>query len=216
MTFAEIKAQLTALINRTDLTDAVAATFVQMAQNRLERWPQVDPLRYSPRPSFMEKFVKFSLVADAENPGSFTVPSDFLSIIAIYSGSTEIERVGVSRFVRYPDTSTGIPEVFMQDGHSIRLRPAPYEDTELYMIYFGADSALVDDADENVWTTACADVLIYGAAAYAADHFEDDRLARFESRFKEGLLELQDQTINEAQSGPSAIAPSASYSQDDY
>ena len=214
MTFAEIKAQLRALINRTDMADAVAANFIQMAQDRLERWPQVDPMRYAPRPSFMEKFIKFTVTADVDNPGAFTVPNDFLQIISIYSGSVEVERVGVPTFLQYDEASSGTPRVFMQTRHSIRMRPVPPDDQDLYMLYFGTAAALVAEDDENEWSTAAADVLLYGAAVFAADHFEDDRFNRFEDRFTQGLRELQDQTINEAQSGSTAIAPITSYPSD--
>lgn len=210
MDYATIKAQLRGLINRSDMTDELAANFIQMAQDRLERWPQVDPLKAAPRPSFMEKYVSFTLTEE-DDPGVFTVPDDFLQIISLYSGETEVERVGMPRFIRVPESATGVPTVFMQTGHSIRMRPIPPTDTTLYLLYFGTADVLSEDEDENEWTTACSDALLYGAAVYAADHFEDERLDRFEGRFSQALMELQDQTISEALSGSMSMAPAYDY-----
>jgi hypothetical protein len=210
MNFATIKTQLRGLINRSDMTDELAANFIQMAQDRLERWPQVDPLKYAPRPSFMEKYVRFNIADDADEPGAFTVPNDFLQIISLHTTEGELERVSVPGLIRYPET-TGCPKVFMQSGHSIRLRPIPAATEDVFMLYFGTADALAEDEDENEWTIACSDALLYGAAVYAADHFEDERLDRFEGRFTQALMELQDQTINESLSGSMRMAPAYDY-----
>lgn len=205
MNFAEARAYLKSLINRTDMTDELAAQFIQQSQDRLERWPQLDPMRYAPRPSFMEKYVSFTLDATAE--GAFTVPNDFLELIDVHSGSCEAARVDLTRFLKIPPAASGTPTSFVQIGHSIRLRPVPSPDTEVFLRYYGTAQPLVVDTDENAWTISCIDALIYGAAEYAADHFEDERLQRFSGKFKEALMELQDQTLNEAFSGPMAIGP---------
>lgn len=214
MDFAGVKTYLKNIVNRTDFTDTLAAQFIQQAQDRLERWPQVDPLKYAPRPSFMQKFVSFTLDSTSDEPGAFTVPNDFLQLVSLYTGEREVERVDMGRFIKYPSTGEGIPTVFIQTGHTIRMRPVPSDDTDVYMLYFGTAKELVVETDDNEWTVAAVDALVYGAATYAADHFEDDRLDRFEMRFKEALLELQDQTINEELSGPMSIGPSYDFQDD--
>jgi hypothetical protein len=212
--YAALKAQLRGLINRNDMTDELAANFIQMAQDRLERWPQVDPARYAPRPSFMEKYVKFNLTpVDTPDTTAFQVPPDFLQIISLHSSEGELERVGTSGLLQYLEAE-GTPKVFMQAGHFIHLRPMPAETEDVFMLYFAASPTLVEDTDENEWTSACYDALLYGAAVYAADHFEDERLARFDGRFSQALMELQDQTINESLSGSMRMASAYNYPDD--
>lgn len=215
MNYGDLKARLRGLINRSDMTDELAAQFVTMAQARLDRWPQVDPLKYAPRPAFQEKYVRFTLEPDEFNPGSFKLPNDFLQILSLHCEDVEAERVSTSKFIKYPSTASGVPTVFMQAGHLIHLRPVPPEGTMIYMLYFGTVSPLEEDTDQNAWTVSASDALLYGAAAYAADYFEDERFPRFETRFKEALLELQDQTINESLSGSMVMAGAYTYPQDE-
>lgn len=209
MNFLEARTYLRNLINRTDFTDALAGQFIVQAQDRLERWPQIDPLKYAPRPSFMEKFVSFSL--DASANGAFKLPTDFLEMGSLYTedncGGHEMLRVPLDQLTKIPGTQVGTPTMFTQVGGQIRVRPIPSSTTTIYMTYYGTMQPLVVDTDENEWTVSCIDALVYGAAEYAADYFEDDRLARFASKFKEALLELQDQTLNEQFAGSMAIAP---------
>jgi hypothetical protein len=216
MQYGDLKAQLQAIVNRSDMSDAEATQFIQMAQNRLDRWPQVDPLRYAPRPAFMEKYVSLYILEDeVAEPGAFIVPTDFLQVLSLHCGSVEAERVGIAKFLQYPSTGAGIPSVFMQTGHTIHLRPIPAPTTEVFLYYYGTAAPLVDDEDVNEWTVACPDVLLYGAAAFACDHFEDERFPRFESRFKEALLEVQDQTLNEFMSGSMRMANAYTYPDDE-
>lgn len=215
MDYATLKARVRGLINRNDMTDELAAQFVQMAQDRLDRWPQVDPLRYAPRPSFQENYVKLTIPADEFEPGAFTVPTNFLSVLSIHCDTVEAERVGVPEFIKYPTSGIGIPCVFMQTGHTIHLRPVPSPTTEVHLFYYGTVAPLVEDTDENDWSASCSSALLYGAAAYAADYFEDERFQHFENRFKEALLEIQDQTANEFQSGSMAMSTPYTFPNED-
>lgn len=204
MNYGELKTYVRALINRTDLTDALATQFIQQAQDRLERWPQIDPLKNAPRPSFLQKLVSFTLDGTG---GSFRVPQDFLELVDIYTeDGGQMYRVDTSEWLRYSDV-LGTPQVFIQTGHIIRMRPYPSADTTVYMIYYGTAPELVVDSSENYWTIAAVDAFAYAAASLAADYFEDERLMRFEQKFRDALGELQDQSLSEDFSGPMAITP---------
>jgi hypothetical protein len=208
MNYGELKTYVRSLINRTDLTDALATQFIQQAQDRLERWPQIDPLKHAPRPSFMQKLVSFNLDGTG---GDFRVPTDFLEIVDIYtSDGGEMARVDTSEWLRHSDTS-GTPEVFVQTGHVIRMRPYPSADTTVYLLYYGTAPELVTNEDENYWSIAAVDAFAYAAASLAADYYEDERLMRFEQKFRDALSELQDQAIAEDLSGPMSITPAYRY-----
>lgn len=201
MNYGELKTYVRSLINRTDLTEALAIQFIQQAQDRLERLA---------RPSFLQKFVTFSLDGSG---GDFRVPVDFLELIDLYTDNGELDRVGVPQFLQ-ADSGNGTPEVFIQTGHDIRMRPIPSADTVLYLNYYGVEPELAADSDENYWTRAAVDALTYAAVALAADYYEDERLQGFEGKFQSSLAEIKDQQLSEDFSGRLSIAPAYNYPQD--
>lgn len=203
MNYAELKALLRGLINRSDMTDELAAQFINMAQVRLERLL---------RTSFMQKYVSFN---PPREDGVFRLPVDYLSLIDIFSdiAGGEIERVDMSRWLRQ-SSQVGIPKVFVQTGHDFRMRPPPATTDTLYLRYYGCEPTLSAESDTNQWTLSAGDALLYGAAEYAADHFEDERLPRFADRFATALTELRDQQIEEDFSGPMSIQPAYSFPSD--
>lgn len=202
MNYAALRAQLRALINRSDMTDELAGNFIRMAQVRLERLL---------RTSFMQRFVTFSI----DRPdGVFRVPVDYLELIEIFSDKGELDRVDMGKWLRLP-AQPGVPRSFVQTGHDFRLRPYPTTDMTLFLRYYGCEPQLINGSDENHWTVAAGDALLYGAAEYAADHFEDERLDRFATRFETAVNELRDQQLQEDFSGPMSVQPAYTYSPDD-
>lgn len=198
MNYADIKAQLRGLINRSDMTDELAANFIRLSQVRLERLL---------RTSFMQRFVTFQCPRD---DGVFRVPTDYLELIEIFTDNCEIERVDMGRYLRSL-ANTGTPKVFVQTGHDIRLRPYPATTDNLYLRYYGCEPQLVDEGQTNQWSLCATDALLYGAAEFAADHFEDERLPRFADRFATAISELRDQQLQEDFSGPMSVQPAYSY-----
>lgn len=201
MNYGELKAYVRSLINRTDLTDARAVQFIQQSQDRLERLA---------RPSFLQRFVTFTLDGTS---GDFRVPIDYLELIDLFTDNGELSRVDVSQWLKQPN-QVGVPKVFLQTGHDIRMRPYPDDATTIYLNYYGVEPELVVDADENYWSRATLDAFAYGAAALAADFFEDERLAGFEQKFQLSLQEIADQQLAEDFSGRMSIAPAYCYPED--
>lgn len=203
MDFATLKAQLRGLINRSDMTDELAADFICRSQVRLERMLRL---------SFMQKFVQFTIDRD---DGVFAVPTDYLELIDLFTDEGQMRRVDTSAYLRQ-DAVQGTPVVFMQTGSDIRMRPFPASTTTLYLRYYGCEPAFVDDTQTNHWSISASDALIYGAAEYAADYYEDERLPRFEARFRQAVTELNDQQQQEDFSGPMQIAPAYEYPAEEY
>ena len=201
MNYGETKTYLRALVNRTDLTDALAIQFLQQAQDRLERMA---------RPSFLQRLVTFSLNGAG---GDFRVPSDYLELIDLFTDNGELQRVDVREWLRH-DAGSGIPRVFIQTGHELRMRPFPSADTTIYLRYYGTEPELVTDEDENYWTISSVDALVYAAAALAGDYFEDERLGQFEQRFQASLEAILAQQWDEDFSGPMSVAPAYRLDQD--
>lgn len=198
MQYAEIKAALIGLINRSDMTDDLASQFINLAQIRLERIL---------RPSFMQRFVSFSTNG---NDGVFRVPADYLELISVFTDNGEMRRVGMMEWLRHPN-SAGVPRCFIQTGHEVRMRPLPQSTDTIYLRYFGCEPILVNDTDTNQWSLCATDALLYGAAEYAADHFEDERLQRFSDRFTVAATELKEQQVDEDFSGPMSLQSTYAY-----
>lgn len=201
MNYGDVKTYVRSLINRTDLTDALAAQFIQQSQDRLERLA---------RPSFLQRFVTFTLDGTS---GDFRVPEDLLELAELYTDHGQVNRVDLRTWLRAYD-GQGCPKVFLQTGHNIRMRPYPDSATTIYLLYYGTEPDLVADTDENYWSRAALDGLVYGAVALAADYYEDERLGSFEEKFQSALQELADQQFNEDMSGHPAISPAYVYPQD--
>jgi hypothetical protein len=201
MNYGELKTYVRSLINRTDLTDALAVQFIQQSQDRLER---------KLRPSFLQRYVSFTLDGTG---GDFQVPSDYLELSDLYTDHGKLSRVDVTRWLQHPN-EVGVPKVFQQTGHVIRMRPFPDAATTVYLNYYGVEPELVVDADENYWSRSTVDAFAYGAVALAADYFEDERLAEFENKFQVSIAEIEDQQLSEDFSGGMSIAPAYTYPED--
>jgi len=201
MNYAAVKTYLRGLINRTDLTDELAAQFIEQSQTRLER---------KLRTSFMQKFVSFNMPRD---DGVFRVPGDYLELIDLFTDNGELERVDMGRWIKAL-ANQGIPRVFVQTGHDFRMRPYPAQTETLYLRYYGAEPRLANPSDTNQWTVSAVDALIYGAAELAGDYFEDERLQRYAEKFMVAVEELRDQQLQEDFSGPMSIQPAYAYPDD--
>lgn len=201
MTYAQMKALLRGLINRSDMTDALAADFLKQSQIRLERILRL---------SFMQKFVDFN---PPRADGVFRVPIDYLELMDLFHDDWQLERVDTSTWLKHSAT-TGTPRVFIQTGHDIRMRPPPATTDTMYLKYFGCEAELTEESQTNQWTLCAADALLYGAAELAADYFEDERLPRFAQRFSQAVQELADQQQQEDFSGPMSVQPAYFYPED--
>jgi hypothetical protein len=199
MNYGETKAYLTQLINRKDVSDALASQFLEQSQTRIER---------RIRCTGMEQFVEFTLDTDR-----FIVPTDLLETIDLYSGSKELQRVDMAQYLKVME-GIGEPSVFLQTGHSILLRPQPGSGVPMFLRYYSAMPKLQVNSDDNLWSITAVDALVYGAASLAGDFYEDERLQRFEQKFETAISELQDQALREDFAGPMQIAPAYNYDED--
>lgn len=202
MNFGEAKTYLRSLINRKDISDALASQFIQQAQDRVER---------QARTASMQKLVALTPVSGTAD--TFDLPDDFLALIDVYSEDREAERVDMHQFIRYPAELAGKPCVFVQIGKQLKVRPWPSSGS-LPLHYYAAEPRLGAESSSNEWTKAYSDVLTYGAAVFAAHHYEDERLDQFEAMFQTLLGELKDRAWEEDFSGPLRLQPAYSYPED--
>lgn len=202
MNKGQIRAHFKALLNRSDCADALADTFIDQAISRIQRNIRIPP---------MERQQAYTINSAAPQE-SIILPADFLEIIDIYFDNTSLSRVPMRTILEMTKgNDVGSPEFFAREQGSLVLYPRPTVGT-LYLNYYGQFSDLVADTDTNDLTSIASDAVTYGALAYAADYFIDERGGLFEQKLNTFLSELQQQANDAETSGTvQAIRPSTNY-----
>ena len=195
MNKGQIRAHFRALLNRSDCSDALADTFIDQAQARIQRQLRV--------PS-MEAQLNYSANTD-DGLESLDAPSDMLEIINIsYDGNTLV-RVPFHEIVELQKSNAkGKPQFFARQRAKILLHPMPTSGVVTFD-YYGQFPTLSDDSDTNGLTLIASDLLTYTALAYAADYFLDERGQVFEAKAGQFLAEIQAHADAAEQSGTNQV-----------
>lgn len=199
MQLSALKARLRALINRKDFTDELAASFLTDAVADLEREVRVGPM-------------ELVLTQDAWDgvKNVMLVPDNFIESINVFTDTGELDQVDLSTFLKMEDRG-GSPTHFVRVANRWLLRPTPAPETRVYLHYYAQSMPLLSDADENTWTRAAPNALIYTAAGLAADFFqmEDQHAQRYLARARGYIDALSEQNLSEQWAGRLSI-PAAS------
>lgn len=184
MNKAGIRSQVSALLNRNDVTDALLDTFIEQAVARIQRTLRI--------PS-MEKLQTYT-ITDV-TPETLTLPQDFMSLKYLYVNDQVLEYVDLGKFLATLDAPGSTPRMYTRLQGALKVKPTPSPGTVLNMLYYGEIPDLVVNTDENFLTIIAPDLLVYGALTFAADYFVDDRKATFEERFATIYTEIEAQAI---------------------
>lgn len=200
MNYGNLRTHFKALLNRSDITDALANTFIEQGIQRIQRQLRV--------PS-MERTLTYAIT----NKVSFVlVPSDMLELISISHGYQHLVSLPSHKFNEISEgKEEGIPKYFMRRRETLELYPAP-SSGELKIDYYGEFQVMSADSDESTLAKIASDLICYAALGYAADYYLDERTAVFEQKFIAILNEIQEQANAAEQSGVSQVMrPSAVY-----
>jgi hypothetical protein len=194
MSFGKLKRALQSLINRKDLTDDLAGDFINRAVDEIERQLRIGP---------MEALLEASSWDGTAN--SITIPSNYLQLIDIFTDGGTLRLVDKDAF--FCSSTTGRPLVFMKTGASWLVKPTPAAGTTVFVQYYAESPPLQVDTDENVWTKACFNAVLYTAASLAADHFqmEDQYVQRFDGKAQALVTAIDGQNWDEKWNAPLAI-----------
>lgn len=174
-----------AIMVRSDMTDALATTFIQQAQTRIER-----VLRVPGQETIG------TITGNATAPtDQIVIPADFLALKFLYtpthSGMELLDYKDLASFFKTQRQVGGIhPKYYTRVGGSFLIYPVLPPNANIWMAYYAAQPTLVNPTDGNFWTISCADLLTYGALSFACDYFVDDRTAAFEARFSQLLEDI--------------------------
>lgn len=183
MNFGDLKTRLKALINRRDLTDQLAGTFVTDAISDLEREVRIGP---------MELLVTATEWDGVRN--AIEVPGNYLESINLFTPTCELDQADLSTFLRIADRG-GLPSHFVRMADQWLFRPTPAPGTSIHVHFYAQSERLTNDLDSNVWTRAAPNAVVYTAAALAADFFqmEDPHAQRYLARAGQYVASLQEQ-----------------------
>lgn len=196
MNKATLRQRIKDLLNRSDLTDSVANSFIDQAMQRIQR---------QLRTPMNEKLGTFVI---AQEYPEFGLPSEFLDLISLTYFDAQgkiasvLERVPITTLEKkkLADNSIGTPTSFARKHLDILLHPIPAEGT--MEIYYYAEFPEIDEVNsEHILTEVAPDLIIYGALSYAADYFIDERGQLFEQRFQTAMQEIQDQSDQQQLTG---------------
>ena len=188
------------LLNRSDITDTLADTFVDQSISRIQRTLRV--------PS-MEKQMSYTIVDKA---AFLFLPNDFLEIIDFYYDSTSLTRLPFRDIMQLRDGGeSGTPKFFAREGGSLVIYPYPSSGS-VKLNYYGEFAEMTADTDENNLAASSSDMIIYGALSFASDYYLDERGPLFEQRFMQLLTEVQEQANDAEMSGTvQVMRPTAVY-----
>jgi len=200
MNYGDIKTHFEALLNRSDITPTLTTNFIDQGIARIQRQLRT-PLN--------ENIVTYTITTQTP---LVTVPNDFLEIISLYFGGSELNRIPVAKFRPLANNPvTGNPTVFNRQQQDLQLWPQPTSGT-LTLYYYGEFAPMVLNTDENALAAVASDLIIYAALTYAADYYLDERGQLFEDKYNQFLAELQQQGDDqELNGGTQSIQPAYSY-----
>ena len=200
MNLGSIRTHFKALLNRSDITDALANTFIDQSIARIQRTLRI--------PS-MEKTHTYTFTSATT---SVLLPNDFIEGIDMSYASHTLDRLPMGELLDRKSTGeSGNPHFFAREGGSFLITPVP-SSGNLILNYYAQFTAMTSDSDENSLAAVGSDLMIYGALTYASDYYLDERQGLFESKFTQFMVEIQDQATDAEITGSlQAIRPAYQY-----
>ena len=200
MNYGNLRTHFKALLNRSDITDALANTFIEQGIQRIQRQLRV--------PS-MERTLTYTIT---NKVSSVLVPSDMLELMSISHGHQHLVSIPGHKMNEISvGNEEGTPKFFYRRREELELYPHPSSGS-LKIDYYGEFQVMSADSDESTLAKIASDLICYAALGYAADYYLDERTAVFEQKFISILNEIQEQANAAEQSGVSQVMrPSAVY-----
>ena len=189
MNYGQVRTHFKALLNRSDITDALADTFLEQGIARIQRSLRI------PAMESQHKYTFSTLTSKV------TLPADFLEAIDVYFLNVALTRLPMREIQGLLSSAeTGSPVYFAREGSEFLMFPRPSSGT-LVMNYYSIFSELSADSDTNVLSDIAPDLIIYAALTYASDYFLDDRAEIWNAKFFTFIDEIQTQAVEQELTG---------------
>lgn len=189
MNYGQIRTHFKALLNRSDITDALADTFIEQGIARIQRSLRIPSMEKQHNYTFSTQTTKV------------TLPSDFLETIDLYFQNVALTRLPMREMQTYLDGgASGNPLYFTREGGNYLLYPQP-SGGSLSLNYYATFSDLSSDAAENTLTQVAPDLILYSALTYASDYYLDDRSDLWAAKYFSFADEIQSQAREQELTG---------------
>mgnify|MGYP000108232928 CR=1 FL=1 len=189
MNKGQLRTHFKAVLNRSDITDALADTFIDQGITRIQR---------SLRVPSMEKKHTYTFTSSASQ---VNLPADFLEAIDVYFADQALSRIPMREMSALKaGNEVGTPRHFAREQGVLLLYPYPSSGS-LSLNYYASFTEMTSDSDENVLAAIAADLITYGALTYASDYYLDERAPIFAQKYQEFMTELQEQANDAETSG---------------
>lgn len=204
MTLAELTAQFTGLMNRTDLKNntALASTFITQAILRIQR---------ELRAPLQEATILYTIPNTYVANTGLAIPNDLLELISINVGPNQEYELQRGAFSTVKDMAVnwpqGNPTKFTRLGGNWIIGPSPSIGDVIMIQYYASFPALVNPTDTNVLTLVAWDAPLYAALSAACDFYDDARVDKFEKRYIQILQNLQNMADGDELTADAAVGP---------
>lgn len=197
MNYGSIRTHFKALLNRSDITDALADTFIDQGIARIQRSLRIPSMETQNTYSFSAQTTKV------------TLPANFLEAIDVYYSNRALTRLPMSDMQDHlKNGETGDPYYFAREGSSLLLSPQPSSGS-LVLNYYASFTEMATDSDESLLAQIAPDLIIYGALTYASDYYLDERSEVFGNKYMTFMSEIQEQANEQELTGSiQSIRPS--------
>lgn len=193
--YSTLQSVIADYLNRQDLTSQIQ-TFIQFVEADLNT-----------RLRCREMIIRAYTVNDDE---FVQLPADWLEAInlQIVGGETPLRFVTLDEAdqIKQSKRYNRVVVYSLMNG-AIELVPAPADDLEIEMVYYGKIPALSDSNTSNWLLTKAPDVYLYGALSHAAPFLLDDqRMPLFSSMYVQRSESLNDEAKKSLHSGSPLVA----------
>lgn len=197
MNKGSLRTHFKAVLNRSDITDALADTFIDQGIGRIQR---------SLRVPSMETQYTYNFTAKATK---VTLPSDFLEAIDVYYSNRALTRLPMTVIQEHlKGGEVGSPYYFAREGSSLLLHPQPSSGS-LVLNYYASFEEMTTDSSESILSSTAPDLIIYAALTYASDYYLDERSDVFSNKYMTFMSEIQEQANDQELTGSiQSIRPS--------
>lgn len=188
--YATLQDQIAAYLNREDLTSQIPV-FIQFCEADINTQLRAREMVIRAEATSANQYVQ--------------LPADWLEAISlkIVDGTSPLRFVTLDQaltIVKAQEYSDVNFYSLMDDA--IELIPAPGDDLEIEMVYYGKIPALSDSNTTNWLLTKSPDVYLYGSLVHAAPFLMDDqRIPTFASFYAARMQALQDESQRALHSG---------------
>jgi hypothetical protein len=193
--YSTLQSAIADYLNRADLTSQIQ-TFIQFVEADLNT-----------RLRCREMIVRATATSDQEY---VQLPADWVEAInlQIVDGASPLRYVTLDEgdIINKAQVLTQVSVYSLMNG-AIELIPAPSDNIEIEMVYYGKIPALTDVNTTNWLLTKAPDVYLYGALVHAAPFLMDDqRIPVFGNIYLKRVEELNQESQKSLHSGSPLVA----------